>query len=673
MNLMETESETRPHAGEKFCWYHILIPCAVFLLTFLAFLPSLQNGFVNWDDDANFLENPFYRGLSWNNLRWMFTTVYLSNYRPLTWVTFGFDYILWGMNPFGYHLTSLLVHAVSSLLFYFVTVRLLSLAPSVPGTPNSFVVRVAGGLAALIFSIHPLRVEPVVWLSARNHLLSGFFYLWTILCYLRATEYGKPNRQRWRWLAGALILYGLSLLSQLSGITLPFILFALDIYPLRRLGGGPGKFFGREVRAVWWEKVPFLLLALGSGLFAMFAKHQVLYSFEEFGVLPRLAQALYELAFYGWKTIIPLGLSPLYQLPFKFNPWDWPFVVSGVLVFGISIALFAARRRWPAGLASWVDYLVLVMPYAILIPALGSVENGPQVTADRYTYLSCLPWAVLVGAGVLCWQVWLSERGNLKTVLLGSAPVVALVIALMGLTWKQTQVWHDPETLWRHAVAVTDNSHFRSMGAHYNLANELRKAGKLDEAANHYRQSLTLTPLYPETHNNLGLVLAKKNDFAGAREHFQEAIKLNPKYSEARANLGNVLAMGGDLTGATREYRDALKVSPELDGARFQLAMLLAKLNKLDEAKGEFQQYLKKQPDSVEAHYFLGTIYFAQRDFQKGMDEMAATLKLRPDFADAHITLARALRMQGKLDEASKHYKQALEILNAQREVQNLR
>src|SRR5512136_639341 len=123
MNLTASESETRRDVEAKFCWYYVLVPCAVFLLTFLAFLPSLQNGFVNWDDDANFLENPFYRGLGWNNLRWMFTTVYLSNYRPLTWVTFGFDYTLWGMNPFGYHLTSLLVHAGSSLLFYFLSVR----------------------------------------------------------------------------------------------------------------------------------------------------------------------------------------------------------------------------------------------------------------------------------------------------------------------------------------------------------------------------------------------------------------------------------------------------------------------------------------------------------------------------------------------------------------------
>jgi tetratricopeptide (TPR) repeat protein len=677
MNLMGTESGTRRHVGEKFCWYHALIPCAVFLFTLLAFLPSLQNGFVDWDDYDNFLKNPYYRGLSWEHLHWMFTTVLMSNYRPLTWATFGFDYILWGMNPFGYHLTSLLLHGFSALLFYFLTLRLLSLSrsSSVAAASEDVSPRIAAGFAALVFSIHPLRVEPVAWLSARNHLLAALFFLWTIVCYLRVAAQGNAHLPRWNWLATAIILYGLSLLAQTSGITLPLVLLMLDVYPLRRLGGGPGKWFGREARRVWWETVPFLFLALGAALIGVLSKHQVLFSFEDLGPLSRLGQVVYGLAFYGWKTIVPVGLSPLYQLPFHFDPWDWPFLVGGLAVLVASTVLFVARHRWPAGLAAWLFYVVNLIPYvAFLVPVLGSLENGPQVNPDRYSYIACLPWAILAGAGALSvWRVWLSEHGGFRTLALASVPVVAIVAALVTLTWKQTQVWRDTETLMRQAVEVTDKSHFKSLAAHYNLANSLRKRGQLDEAAEHYRVALQLNPAFPETHNNLGLVLAQKNDLVGAREHFQAAIKLNPKYSEPRANLGNVLAMQGDLTGAIREYREALKVSPNLDGARFQVAILLTKLNHIDEAKSEFQAYLKRQPDSVEAHYFLGTIYFARREFQKGTDEMGTALKLRPDFADAHITLARALRLQGKLDEASQHYQQALGILNAQRESQKLR
>jgi hypothetical protein len=148
MNFTQDQSETQGHIRKGLQWYNVLIPFLVVLLTVLAFLPALQNGFVDWDDDANFLENPFYRGLSWDNLRWMFTTVYLSNYRPLTWMTFGLDYLVWGMNPFGYHLTSLFLHGINALLVYFLALRLLSLAGSVQAASHEVQLRVA---AAYIF------------------------------------------------------------------------------------------------------------------------------------------------------------------------------------------------------------------------------------------------------------------------------------------------------------------------------------------------------------------------------------------------------------------------------------------------------------------------------------------------------------------------------------------
>lgn len=142
-------------------WLRGFVPLVIFLFTLLAFSPVLGNGFVNWDDGRNFLENPNYRGLGWTQLRWMFTTFHLANYRPLVWVTHGFDYLLWGLNPFGYHLTSLLLHAVNAVLFYFVALRLLSLAFARPNASRDFLFRVAAGFSALIIAVHPLRVENV--------------------------------------------------------------------------------------------------------------------------------------------------------------------------------------------------------------------------------------------------------------------------------------------------------------------------------------------------------------------------------------------------------------------------------------------------------------------------------------------------------------------------------
>src|SRR5712692_3431190 len=153
-----------------------LLPFSVTVLTFVAFLPVLQNGFVNWDDAVNFAENSHYRGLGWDQLRWMFGSFSLGLYRPLTWITFGLDYLLWGMAPVGYHLTSLLFHCANALLFYFIALRLLRLSLSA-ATASETTLRRAAGFAALFFAWHPLRVEAVSWASARGDVVASFFLL----------------------------------------------------------------------------------------------------------------------------------------------------------------------------------------------------------------------------------------------------------------------------------------------------------------------------------------------------------------------------------------------------------------------------------------------------------------------------------------------------------------
>ena len=213
-------------------WVDWLVPALIALVTFAAFLPTLQNQFVNWDDDDNFLGNPHYRGLTWTHLRWMWTT-HMGHYIPLTWMTLGLDYLLWGLNPVGYHLTSLLLHAANAVVFFFVVHRILTLALPSP-SERGHALAVAAGFAALVFAIHPLRVESVAWVTERRDVLSGLFYLLTILMYLRACARGARGRG-WYWLSVA--VFGCALLSKSMVVSLPVVLLILDVYPLRRLGG----------------------------------------------------------------------------------------------------------------------------------------------------------------------------------------------------------------------------------------------------------------------------------------------------------------------------------------------------------------------------------------------------------------------------------------------------
>src|SRR3989441_166448 len=418
-------------------WVHWLVPVLVALVTFAVFLPALQNQFVNWDDPTNFLDNPYYRGLGWSQLRWMWTT-HLGHYIPLTWMTLGLDYLLWGMNPFGYHLTSLLLHAANAVVFFFVVHRILPLAlPS--RSERGHALAVAAGFAALVFAIHPLRVESVAWVTERRDVLSGLFYLLTILLYLRACEGGARGRG-WYWLSVAVFVC--ALLSKSMVVNLPVVLLILDVYPLRRLGGSIG-WWSEPARRVYVEKIPFVLLAAAASAIAVIAQlsTRATVPLAHLSVPGRLAVSAYGLSFYLWKMVVPVNLSPLYELPRALSLVATPFLLSYGLVVAITAIVLALRRRVPGLPAAWLAYVV------VLLPVLGLFQSGPQIAADRYTYLAGLGWASLAGAGVL--STWLRWPPFVPTGL-----AVVLLFGLGTLTWNQVEVWHDSERLWAHALAV---------------------------------------------------------------------------------------------------------------------------------------------------------------------------------------------------------------------------
>src|SRR3989449_1249970 len=257
--------------------------------TLFPYTTLFRSQFVNWDDEENFLDNPHYRGLGWTHLRWMWTT-HLGHYIPLTWMTLGLDYLLWGMNPLGYHLTNLLLHAANAVVFFFVVRRILTLA-LLGASERGLALAVSAGFAALVFAIHPLRVESVAWATERRDVLSGLLYLLTILVYLRASERGERGRG-WYW--GAVAVFVLALLSKSMVVNLPVVLLILDVYPLRRLGGALG-WWREPARRVYVEKIPFVLLAAAASAVALMAQlsHDTMVSVVQLSAPGRLAVSVY--------------------------------------------------------------------------------------------------------------------------------------------------------------------------------------------------------------------------------------------------------------------------------------------------------------------------------------------------------------------------------------------
>jgi len=588
-----------------------LVPVLIALVTFAAFLPTLQNQFVTWDDAKNFLENAHYRGLGWTHIRWMWTT-HLGHYIPLTWMTLGLDYLLWGMNPFGYHLTSLLLHAANAVVFFFVVHRILTLALPSP-SERGHALAVAAGFAALVFAIHPLRVESVAWVTERRDVLSGLFYLSAILMYLRACERGARGRG-WYW--AAVGLFAGALLSKSMVVNLPFVLLILDVYPLRRLGGFVG-WWSEPARRIYIEKIPFVLLAAAASAIAVMAQSSVhaAASLAQLSVPGRLAVAAYGFGFYPRKLVVPVNLSPLYELPRTVNPGAMPFILSYALVLAIMAIVLALRRRVPGLPAAWVAYVV------VLLPVLGIVQSGPQIAADRYTYLAGLGGAILAGAGLLsCWRTSRTSKTGTPTTLPIAGVATCVVVGLGALTWNQAQVWHDSEKLWTHALARNPQSSIAE--------------------------------------NNLGVVRADQSKLAEAIEHYQRALQMRPDYADAYFNLGNALLQQGKLAEASDHYRQALAIKRDHARAHNNWGVVLARQGKLAEAGDHFQAALHIGPDNADAHTNLGNALFQQGKLAEASDHFRQALRLKPDHAAAQSGLVQAQRGLGTGNQDPAHSRQ---------------
>ena len=505
------------------------LPGAIVLAVLACFWPALDAEFVDWDDDLNLTDNAAYRGLGPAHLGWMLRTTLGGHYQPLTWLTFGLDHALWGMDAGGYHLTNVLLHAANAVLVFLLARALVARALG-PGCAP--VLPPAAAIGALLFAVHPLRVESVAWVSERRDVLSGLFYLATILTYLRLQ--GATGRRRAGWLAASLACFVLSLLAKAWGMTLPLVLLVLDAYPLGRLGRG-------RWRAALAEKAPYAAPALAAAVMAFLAQRSVeeMRSLAEHGLAARVAQAAYGLCFYLGKTLLPLGLSPVYLLEPDLDPTAPRYLASMAAVAGVTLAAIAFRRRRPWLLAAWAVYVVTVSP------VLGIAQTGPQLVADRYTYLACIPWA-LVAAGAVA---RLARRPR------HALAVAGVALAVLGpLTVRQTAVWRDSRTLWTHAIRLDPASY---------LAYTNRGWAADDPAAAlaDYDDALRLNPRYFLAYFNRGGVRHERGDFAGAIADYTAAIALLPRDPRAYNNRGWARQAAGDWAGAVADYERALALA----------------------------------------------------------------------------------------------------------------
>ena len=632
-------------------------------LTFSAFLPVFENHFVNFDDYDLLLFNPSYRGFNPTNLTWMFKTFHMGHYMPLTWASYSLDYVVWGLDPFGYHLTNLAIHSANAVLFFLIGVRLL--AAAIPTLRSEWLgLRLAALTAALLFAVHPLRVESVAWATERRDVLCSFFYLLAILAYLRACDV-RAGAARWGrlWYGTAIVAHAAALLSKSMAVSLPVVLLLLDIYPLRRLTLDSGVLRVQDRRRVLTEKIPFFVLSTVGGLVAIAAIRHIdnLSPLNRLGVIERLTITSYSLVFYMWKMIVPLNLSPLYEMPDSVRWWDPPFALSLLVVLTISGIAAGFRHRWPALAVVWASYVT------ILLPVSGIAQNGPQIAADRYTYLAVLGWALLAGSGM--GAAWLAIRRThpvLSAARRLLPPVLVASVGLGALTWRQAEVWQDTEKLWNHALATSPSA----MG-HEALGRVLAERGQHSDAIAHYEQGLRLKPSYGPGHIALGVALFEQGRIPEAISHYEAAARLMPAAGIPYNNLATALAAQGRTLEAIERYREAVIRSPADANIHNNLGRALAQQGRPAEAIEQYREALRLRPDHAGAHANLGIALAGQERTLEALDHFRDAVAIEPRNAEAHNNLGLILVKAGRTEEAEAEFREALSLKPDLRDAQN--
>lgn len=670
MKFSHTDDLSPPEPAKQPDFRSLLIAVAILIaVTFAVYGQVVNHEFVSYDDDKFVSENSVVStGVSTANVIAAFTKADLDNWIPLTWLSHMADVQFYGMSPAGHHLTSVLLHALSAVLLFFLLFRL------------------TGALwracfVAALFALHPLHVESVAWVAERKDVLSAFFGFLSLLFY---TKYvARPNLALYFL---TLLLFLCGLLSKPMVVTLPIIMLLLDYWPLGRIVMAKEQPFrlsslATALRRPILEKIPFLSCSLIIAIVTVRVQSisGAVTSLDMVPVALRLQNALVSYGKYVLKTVWPVDLAFFYPFPPAIPIWQ--LACSLLVLAATSAAVLRLGRRHPFLPVGWFWFLIT------LLPVIGLVKVGNQSMADRYSYIPSVGLFIMAAWGVPALTSKMKHRERFLIIIAGAVLAGSLVT-----TWRQIGYWRDDYHLSQHALQVTSENYvahsilgiaFAKRGdmqravqeyqkslainpghsiASNNLAVAFAVKGDSDAAIKGYRAILLMNPNFFNAHFNLGLALAEKGDVDAATAEFRAALAINPDFLEARSDLGTALMNKGDLDGAITEFRHILRRNPADTEAPVNLALALARKGDLDDAIAAFRQILAREPNNIKARLGLGDAYVDKSEIGAGMKEYQVALALNPTFPGLHNSLGIALATKGDLKEAAEAFREALRL-----------
>ncbi len=642
---------------------HALICAGLVLCCVAIYGQTLTHDFVNYDDGLYVTDNPHVlAGLSWANVGWAFTTERAMYVHPLTWMSHMLDCDIYGLRPWGHHLTSLIFHALSSVLLFLVLARM---------TGRTW----PAALASALFAVHPLHVESVAWVAERKDVLSMLF--WTAGIGAYAWHRSRPSLRR--YLATA-VLFLLGFMSKPMVVTFPCVLLLLDYWPLGQVDlAAPGGVMAKRMARLAVEKIPLFLLtaAMCAVTMIMQMRGKNLAFGAKVPFAGRCANAVVVYVLYLVKTVWPSGLAVYYPHPLARPAWQ--VAAAAVVLVAVTLLCLRQMRRRPYLIVGWLWYL------GTLVPVIELVQAGSFSHADRYTYIPLI--------GIFIMAAWGLDELRQSRRVPGAVMACAVTAMLAGYVLaaaNQTACWKSSETLFRHALDVTADSAL----ARNNLGVALYGRGNQEAAAEQYNRALLIDPAYTRSIDNLGVMLFDGRKYEEAMQKHMEVLAIDPRFMPAHLNLASSLLKLARYDEARAHYEKALEIDPESEHAlcglgeywlalgnpgkaldsfetvlktnprsregNMALVEMLAALGKADDASEYYAKVLRNNPYDAQASYNLGTVLAGMGKTGEAESRYREALRWKPDFPQAHNNLAGILAKTGRFDEAVDHYRRAM-------------
>ena len=577
------------------------------IISLVIFSPALSYDFVNWDDPANFLENPLVQEFSLKNITGIFSNHVIGNYNPLPIFMFAIERALFGFDPFWFHLINILFHAANVyLVFRFLQFFNLH--------------KYACLFGALLFAIHPMRVESVVWVTERKDVLFGLFFLLSMIQYLHYRASGK----RKHWMA-SFAFFIIGLFAKIQMVTLPLSLICLDYYFDKKLTL-------RSMLSKW----PYFLGSLLFGLLGIYMLREMGSLMDETGYdgIQRLVIGGYSLVIYLVKFVYPYEMMPLYAYPNVLSTSVYIVSTLSILVLGGLFWLYTSKKYvLTFGLAFFLVNIFFLLQI---------VNAGQGFLADRFTYIAYLG-LVFIAAFYFSFLLGSSKRWLLAFVLLGMTGMVFQTV-------QQSKIWRNSATLWTRVIETND----RIAMAYAQRANYYRDNNKPDLALPDYDRAISLDLNDGKTYNSRAKLLFDNGRLKEALSDYTNGLQLDPDNVEMLANRGAVYGALGQTNKAITDLSACLALDPNHANGYLNRSLMYLKLRQKRNALNDLNAYLGLKPNHADIWYERGKLHYELRDFPKAEQDILHAIRLNSGNAAYHYALAIVYLDSNRKDAARK-------------------